>query len=357
MHTSNALPTLRKRYTRLFVTLLLCSAGWVLYQSGKGGLQHFEDNLPGRPALIAGYVRLRLKAGDRVFSQVLVGQDGWLNYSASRNLDDYQNVIHIPQDALENTRQKIQVLYDRLRERNITLILVIPPNKASIYPDKLPAEIQKIGGQSRLDAFTDLMRRNGPPVLVDLRPGLEKARKKYDVYYRTDSHWNAYGAYWGYKQIMTALSKTDPGLSPDPLSSYTLVTGPPISHDLALLMGSSNILENTLALVPAHNSPASAAIYNDDSGIPLTVTSTAQARAPRLLMYMDSFGVRLQDFLAPDFSRATFVRWNTAYPDLLTFETIDTFKPDVVIVEMVERSFSIQLLDGVLDHLLQNSGT
>jgi hypothetical protein len=289
--------------------------------------------------------------GDRVFSQTLVGKDGWLEYTGQKNLDGYQNAIAYPQKALENTQQKLQKFYEELKKRNITFILIIPPNKATIYPDKVPDEIQKINTQSRLDVFTTYIQQHGPPVLIDLRPILQKARVKQDVYYKTDTHWNPYGAFFAYQEIMHQLSKSYPQLAPKDIKSFKLTVVPSYLYNTAKIMGATNIVENKLALTPKQNS-VKWATYNNDVIVPMTVSVSSQKHSPRLLMYMDSFGLELKNFIAPHFSEATFIHVTSQYRNLLTFETIDANKPDVVIVVILERHFNIQVLDAFLNSFL-----
>lgn len=344
---------IRLRYTQFFIICLLSVSLYTMTQSLSGGISHLEDNFWGRQFLITSFTRLRLKLGDRVFSQALVGKDGWLDYTGQKNLDGYQNTIAYPPKEMENTQQKLQKFYGELRKRNITLILVIPPNKATIYPEKLPDEIQKINAQSRLDVFTTYIHQNGPSVLLDLRPILQKARVKQDIYYKTDSHWNPYGAFFAYQEIMHELSKSYPELAPADIKNFKLTVVPSHLYNIAMIMGATNILEDRLILTPKRNS-VKWATYNNNVIVPMTASISSQQHSPRLLMYMDSFGLGLKDFIAPHFSEATFIHIASQYPDLLSFKTIDTLQPNVVIVEVAERHFNIKYLDAFLNSFLSD---
>jgi len=252
---------------------------------------------------------------------------------------------------LKNTQQKIQKLYEELRKRNITLILVIPPNKATIYPDKLPDEIEKPKPQSKLDTFTAYLQQYGPPVLVDLRPALLNGRKQQDVYYKTDTHWNSYGAFIGYTEIMKELSKTYPQLTSRSLQDFKITISQPYAHDIPQIMGATNLLEPKVIFNPKKND-LRWVILNDDKIVPLQVSTTSKKNLPTLLMYVDSYGEEMKDFLAPEFSKATFILNSSKYPDTLSPQTIDIIKPDIVIVEVVERFFDLQLLDHIVNQLL-----
>jgi hypothetical protein len=322
-------------------------------QSLAGGTAQFESNLWGRQFLITSFTKLRLTLGDRVFSQALVCKDGWLEYTKQKNLDSYQNIIAYPPKALKNTQQKLQEFYEELHKRNITLILVIPPNKATIYPDKLPNEIQKINAQSKLDAFAAYLQQHGPPVLVDLRPALLNGRKERDVYYKTDTHWNLYGIFIGYTEIMKELSKTYPQLAPKSMKDFKITSGQSYLHDIPRIIGATNLLEPVIGLSPREKgNDLRWVTLNDDKTVPLQISTTPKENLPTLLMYVDSFGIQMKDLVAPHFRKATFISIISQYPDALSLKTIDIIKPDIVIVEVVERYFNVQILDTFLKQIL-----
>lgn len=345
--------TLRLRYTQLFVIGLLAIFAYTMYQSLPGGLSQINDNLWGRKFLITSFTTLRLKLGDRVFPQVAVGKDGWLQYTGGRSLDNYQNPRKIPRKVLQKTQQKLQTLYEELNKRNITLILVLPPDKTTIYPDKVPDEIQKITSQSKLDAFTTYLQQHGPPVLVDLRPALKKGRKKQDIYYKTDTHWNAYGTFIAYTEIMKELSKKYPLLVANDIKDFQKITSEPHLHDLSQIMGANDLLEISpnLTLKNYTDNNVTKLVLNNDT-IPLEISTTAKDNLPTLLMFRDSFGSGIQYFISHHFHKGIFILNTSTYPDALSLETIDVFKPNIVIIEIVERFFSAGKLDNLLDNML-----
>jgi hypothetical protein len=245
----------------------------------------------------------------------------------------------------------LKKFYEELRQRNINLILVIAPNKVTIYPDKLPDGIQKISPQSKLDAFADYLNQNGPPVLIDLRPVFQKARTQQDIYYKTETHWNAYGAFLAYQEIMYQIAKSYPQLVPNSIESFNLTVLPKQIHDLPPLMGAVNLFEDRFFLT-LKQSDVKRAVYNNDSNAAMTISVSAQKNSPVLLMYMDSFGPGLASFLAPHFSKATFMQIDSKYPDELSLKTVDIIKPNIVIVEIAERTFNIEHLDHFLQQML-----
>ena len=84
--------SLRYRYTQFFVLFMLCSLIYVMARSIGSGITKFQDNLYKKDFLIEKANLLRIKLGDRVFPQVLLGKDGWMEYTGGGNIDDFQNV-------------------------------------------------------------------------------------------------------------------------------------------------------------------------------------------------------------------------------------------------------------------------
>lgn len=329
--------TLRLRYTQFLVVSLLGILLYMMSQSLSGGINQFESNLWGHEFLITSFTKLKLKIGDRVFPQVLVGKEGWLELTSSKNLDNYQNAAKIQRQEIKNTQSKFEYLYKELSKRNISLFLIIPPNKVTIYPDKLPNEIQKIKQHSKLDMFAAYVQKYGPPGFIDLRPALRKARKSQDVYYKTDTHWNAYGTFTAYREIIRQLSKAYPQLSAKSLKDFQVSSTPSI-RDTARIMGTSDWLEPYINFAPKFKDDVQWVALNEDR-TSLQVSITPTKNAPTLLMYVDSFGLLLKDFLSWHFSKATYVLFDSKDPDLTMLKMIDATKPDIVIIEMLERRF------------------
>ncbi|MBK5278483.1 MAG: hypothetical protein JJE09_06435, partial [Bacteroidia bacterium] len=271
---------------------------------------------------------------------------GWMEYSADGNLDDYQNAYIFP-EQLEGIHQKLDKLTEALDARNITLIVVIVPNKVTIYPDKVSEKLQKVNEQSRLDAFLDLMKQTNSTRMIDLRPSLRQARQDqaYQLYYKTDTHWNSLGAYIAYREIMNIASRAHPALQPYDLDKFVLRETDRQIRDLPRIMGVDFITEPMLELQAKFDSGAYFQRVPPTSSVSMSWSNENQEKT--LLMYHDSFGVALQGFLQNHFKQAMYIQ-NSPDKNLSNMSWIETIQPDVVIIEIVERNLPY------LDILLSN---
>lgn len=341
----------RLRYTQFFVVALLAISLHITIQSLPEGPSQFANNLWEHEFLLTHFSKLKLKLGDRVFSNAVVGKDGWLDYTGFGNLDGYQNVTQTSPAKLQDTQKTLQKFYQELKKRNITLILVVAPNKATIYSDKLPDEIQKLNPHSKLDLFAAHLQKHGPPVLVDLRLALQERRKNQDVYYKTDTHWNGYGAFIAYREIVKELSKNYPQLAPKKMDDFKIKISTSVPHDIARITSLSDLRESWISITPKQNNAGSTSIAVSED-MTVSLQDAPKKDTLTLLMYKDSFGRRINDFLLPHFSKVTVIELYPKYPKLLSLKAIDIIKPDIVIVEMVERSFNLGALELFLQKML-----
>ncbi len=326
---------IRTWHTRLFVLFFIGASYFLLIRSSDGGIFGFDSSFWGQRKLIAHFADLRLAVGDRVFPNVLVGEDGWLIFTAEGSLDDYQNSFRFSDEQIVSITNQLAELQSRLAARGATLLVVVVPNKPTIYPEIVPPEIEKLSDASRLERLTAHLEKNLPGVLLDLRPTLSDGRAVRDVYYKTDTHWNDYGMFLAYQAILQELAKSRPELAPYPFEMFELVEDAPELWDLAANTGSASLRESQLKIAPRFENPASYRQMEAGSRRILTA-STSDKSLPRLLMYYDSFGPRLFNLLGMHFGNATAVPHYSGRP-IWSMDWIDEQNPDVVIIEIAER--------------------
>jgi alginate O-acetyltransferase complex protein AlgJ len=292
-------------------------------------LAYFRDHFGLRNTLIRGLSLVKFHGGlafDRG-TNIIMGKDGWLFYPkepgdflADRNLDPFTS------GDLDVWQRMLERRYKFCADHGIPFIVVIPPDKQTVYPELLPADFSIVGPKSRLDQLIDRLRETHSPVdLIDLRPILSEAKKYHRIYFKTDTHWNDLGAYAAYPVILDEVNRVLPGakLRPQSLSNFTLHSSKR-SGDLAYFL---NLYYEYNEEWPTLNSRIPFPMV----GVSDT-THGVDPRAPSLFMIHDSFTGSLYQLLGPDFSR---VHWE--WTTMMNGPEILSFKPDVVIDEFVER--------------------
>jgi alginate O-acetyltransferase complex protein AlgJ len=296
----------------------------------------FRDHFGFRNALIRAVALGKYHGlGPEVNGRIIVGKDGWLFYSkdekflADRGLDPFS------ESDLDAWQELLEKRTKWFADRGIVFLVVIPPDKQTIYPEYLPDEFAGSHRPSRLNQLIDrLKQRHSPVRIVDLRPALLEAKKHAQVYFKTDSHWNDDGIYPAYVALLKAIGEALPKykLSPQPLSNFaarTIRKTGDLAQQLDLYF---EYHEETKELIRRDllDDPDAFADYPK-----IPFTDGPDPSGPRLLTYNDSFTGPLIQFLAPNFSHAVYF-WNPI-TEIIDPGPVKEAKPDVVIHEFVER--------------------
>jgi alginate O-acetyltransferase complex protein AlgJ len=275
-------------------------------------------------------------------SKVIIGKAGWLYFRGedSKAFDRwYRGNETVPDATLIAARDELLRRQDLLASRGIPFLVIVVPEKYSVYPEFLPDWATRITPRTPLDRFAAELARYPRLQFIDLRGPLLETKGDDRLYYQTDSHWNYLGATVGYKVLMSKVAQVLPGLIVAP------VTRPPYvpevdywSGDLAQMLGLEQQFRETdiAPLGKILATPESRCAKRDSlADAPEVETYVYRCpNAPRFtaLVYRDSMAIPLIPMLAENFSRTTFVSSARLDPGL-----VSRLKPDVVIEEFVER--------------------
>ncbi len=287
--------------------------------------QHFNEHFLGRERLIRLDYDFRLHVlGETVYHDVLIGKDGWLYYTGEGNLDYYQRSTPLSPAQLAAITRRIEATQTALRARGIAFALVVAPNKETIYPQYLPDGVPVLGQESQLDQL--LAYAPGLPIL-DLRPALLAERSSAQLYFRTDTHWNPYGAYLAYRAVLDGL-RPQLSLPAQRLEDFERTSQDSRGDLAALLMTSAPLREESIDLTPRFTRRA---VFPATEGRTV-VSQVADVSLPAAVIYRDSFFNGLTPYFAEHFHQAVYL-WS--YDVDLDF--IDAQKPDLVLLEVAER--------------------
>jgi len=332
-------------YAKAFLTLMMILSISFAF-SPNISLATLSTNFRWSQTLINFYSSLRLNLGDRVLNKAVIGKDGWVFYADAASIKDYQNSEPLSEAKLNFFQKRLSDLNLSLIDQGITLLIVIPPNKSTIYPQYMPDEIPVLNENSRLDQFIE--RMNDEKInAIDLRPVLLDASKKQDVYYKVDTHWNEMGAYYGYYEIINFLSDYDTRLIPHPLSDYEYVYQDNLLNpDLPSVLGIPSIKEERWVFLPKFPVQETKTLrLNLSDGRHVSKMTGKNAQLPSLLIYHDSFysaHSALSHFMEPHFKEITGILF-TPDKNIWSLDWIQQEEPDIVIIEIVERNLDIAL--------------
>lgn len=188
--------------------------------------KYLQDNFGLRDRLVIAYNALFVKVfASSPRSDVILGRDNWLFLRTDRVLEDFMGLRLKTDTELARIKNTLESRQAWLAEKHIRYLFVPIPNKINVYPEKLPPSHQKAGGETAYDQLTRYLAAKAPDVnLVALLPIFREEKRNGQLYYKTDTHWNEYGAYIAYREIAKRLSAWFPDLAPLPLSRIELGT-------------------------------------------------------------------------------------------------------------------------------------
>jgi len=294
-----------------------------------------EESFYPRSRLVALNANLRFVLGDRVFPKVIVGKDNWLVFTGENDLDDYQKSRQFTEDELAQLQQNLDALSARLAKRGITLLVIVPPNKSTIYPELVPDEIPVFDETGMLDRIVTYLHEHGKTKIIDLRPALLAEKKQHQIYYATDTHWNGYGVYIAYAALMTELNKVYPQINARTSGDFIVDTAEPEIMDLSRNMGVTFLPEAGIRFLPTYDLQANFKQI-DLSSRKLMFSHVSDPNLPDLVLYYDSFFFNVIPMLGEHFNNGVYVQ-NFSGGGLWNLSWVDERKPDVVIIEFSER--------------------
>lgn len=207
---------------------------------------------------------------------------------------------------------------------------LIAPDKQTIYDDICPTDIPEY--DKTLQSVINAIERAEVPVVYP-KQQLKEGRAARDTYYRTDSHWNDYGAYLAYQATMRELQKTMDvrSLGPDEFGF--------IEKRAPLDLGGRLVPPFWESYLAADFRDGDAVSFRRNDGSPGSmgawiVYENRNKTLPTALAFRDSCFTSLAPYFARSFSQLVCIR---AQVGAMSIDLLEHFRPDVVICQHIER--------------------
>ena len=187
--------------------------------------------------------------------EVLMGRDGWLFFSGDQMYENWSREASFSEQDLENWRRLLEMRRDWLAARGTKYLFVVAPDKHNIYSEYLPDWMKKSAKPSKVQLLAEYLKAHSTVEMLDLSQALIEAKPLHILYLKTDTHWNKFGGFVGYRAVVKALARQMPGLEPLPLDAYgwkPIVQG---GGDLAVIMGRVDAYTETQDMDPVEVKP------------------------------------------------------------------------------------------------------
>lgn len=263
-------------------------------------------------------------------------------------LEDWCGTNILSDNQVEGVQKRIKSKVDYLAGRDCKLVYLIITNPMEIYPETAPERFVRSDKDiSRTEQFEKAARAAGATV-IDAREILEEHRDDiYKIYNKTDSHWTAYGAYWGYKILMDEIGKDYEAAKPLPIDgNFEFYNKESMSGDMMVHLQLQNSLlhENGTFvkwLTKAVSNPdvyVKGSVQLDFS--PVQDTKTVRNRLdpegkPTAMIVRDSFSTNIYGYVNNSFSE---VYWQNMWNYKFDKDYIENTNPDYYIYIVAERN-------------------
>ncbi|MBF0488097.1 MAG: hypothetical protein HQK98_08035 [Nitrospirae bacterium] len=300
--------------------------------------QYYEDNFGFREMLIRWNNEFKVKwlNTSPMQEQVVFGRDGWVYLSALNIINDYKGIKQFTNAELSDIKHTLLERQRWLAKRGMKYYVIIASNKETIYPEYLPDYIRKTGGKTRAEQLMEYMD-NSTVTIINVKDALVNAKPGGQLFHKTDTHWNSYGAFWAYRKVMETMGF--PGSQPMDISEFSLHKKYIKGGDLYKLLSLSDLYTDE-DVIFHHITPYRSVLGKPgdyanpcwDPNTPIVVKEIDDKRLPKVVVFRDSFFINMLHYFSEHFQRSVFLWTMTFDKDIIEKE-----HPDIVVTEFVER--------------------
>ncbi len=165
-------------------------------EAGTAFETDYIANFPGKMQFVNFNGAMRNFLGQAEMNRVIKMENGYLTTP----------VAEVSEEMLAANANKTAQLYEQLAKKGIPVLYVMTPYSVAKYDSCLPVGVEDFGNQN-MDIFVEHLALQGVPY-VDIREEMQKdGINPYDMWYRTDHHWNTRGGFYAHTKVLDALQE------------------------------------------------------------------------------------------------------------------------------------------------------
>jgi hypothetical protein len=324
-----------------------------LMKNPKDFLRRFEswfsDNIGFRERLIRLHQGLnrRLAAREVQYTDgqyiYLIGERGHHFFAGvnGEQIPKFQGKQFLSDEQLQNMAAKLEEVKEYLGRKGIPLVVMLCPDKESIYPEFYPKLITRGPEPVQLDVITNYLKEHTSVDVFNIRQALVAEKNAYLLYPLIDNfssapddcaRYNRIGAFFGYRELMKHITAYFPSIIPYELKDID------ISYD--------ELGIPIVSLKPEVTFKKLDKSFFDDVNVirPFLIENEAYENTkqgqPTILFLRDSYTYEryIGKFLPQHFGKTVLIH----YMNIKHFEEYNTrYKPDIVVFEGGERGLRV----------------
>ncbi len=168
-----------------------------------------------RSELISIYSKLMIFITQSIENDdVLPGKENWLFYKGNNSIANFQNAILYSDNELEHIAKYLNNIAIWAEKHNKEFYYIIAPDKSKVYGEFYPDKYEKFrpDSESKPMQLLQYLKEHTQVKALYLYDAMHKNKDKGLLYYKNDTHWNPFGAYYGYEEIMKNVFPKDKSL-------------------------------------------------------------------------------------------------------------------------------------------------
>lgn len=310
---------------------------------------YLNDHFGFREWMVYRYQReIRKRFADvETLTKVMKGTDNWYFFTGDGMLQDFTGKRLRSDSELTEWIEAYRGKQRWLEEQGIRYLLIVPPNKMTVYKEFLGEAWVVQRGKTRFSQIKEIMQESDKSTFVDLSPSLISSGRDDNLYFKSDTHWTPYGAYLGYLAIADKIESLFPGTRfKRDFTFSTTVTRTCDKRenscgDLTNMVLDYESFDESFREVDEFDSCTVDDTFDYKlSDIDVTapdpyIAKRCQGRELTALVFRDSFFESLEPYFSENFKQIIYV-WKD-YDQKNIDELLTVFKPDIVIEEQGER--------------------
>lgn len=270
-------------------------------------------------------------------NKYIEGIKPWLFYNDFGN--DYLYYAGAKKYEEENIKNITKIIENNLnfcKKNKIKLILVVPPNKSTIYGEYYNKNINKITDKENYLVLREIMHKNFPEEdVLFFYDELQDAKKTNTLYFKTGTHWNSYGAYTAYNKIAKIIKHHYPAYNIINYNDIYVCNREKFIDKWLQEISGSKYEENKYGLCTKQSDILQLTLNDGDGTTKLNISSYGQKKAPSIMLIHDSFMVELAPFIEKGASSISSI-WTYNYDFNNMSDKILKSKPEIIIWETLE---------------------
>ncbi|MDR3260105.1 MAG: hypothetical protein LBT51_10900 [Fusobacteriaceae bacterium] len=320
----------------------------------KFGLQleaWVNDHFSNRRKIIDKYLMFdKILSGRIENNRAFMGKERWLFYKGDSSIENYQNKNLYSNEQLEKIKNNLIKRNNLLEKHGIKYYTFIAPDKNKVYGEFYPNYIRKINNTGKVEHVIEFLKdstscqnREGGSIIYPL-DNLMNAKNIGLIYWKTDTHWNSYGAFLGYMTLIENIKIDFSEITELKIENFDLIEKPWLSGDL-LNMLNLNLEyyknDQYFELIPKEVYKFEKLLVDKNKPYSI-ITKNKNGNNLKVLIFRDSFIESMIPYISETFSEVEYI-WDHNFNSYQ--KKIIKEKPDIVIHEMVERSIDVLLRD------------